>query len=158
MRGLRAASVPMLLTMSLAPSLTANCRAKGSNEMTTRDSVSSGAPSLQDLGRQLGVTFPPGTRVVGVDHQNGMDDLVGAKVEMKRADWPAFIASTPIHPASFRHGNRGLLGPDKGFWNPNQYPGLRTAQAQLPQARALNIGFDDSAADPVAVFVVNHGT
>ena len=61
-----------------------------------------------------------------------MDDLVSAKVEMKRADWPNFLASTPIHPASFRPGSRGLLGPDKGFWDPTHYPALRTAQAQVP--------------------------
>jgi hypothetical protein len=157
---LGAAIVP---AMSLC--LVAGCKTKGSDPMTTPSSPSSSSrtpppppPSLADLGRELGVVFPPGTRLIGVERENGMDDLVSAKVEMKRADWPTFLASTPIHPASFRPGNRGLLGPDKGFWDPTHYPALRSAQAQVPDHRALNIAFDDSASDPGAVFVVNHGT
>ena len=115
-------------------------------------------PPLADVGRELGVTFPAGTKLIGVDREEGMDDLVGAKVEMKRADWPAFIASTPIKPGAFRPGNRGLLGTDRGFWNPGAYAGLRTAQAQLAGARALNVGYDESDQEIIAVFVVNHGT
>lgn len=110
------------------------------------------------LGQELSVTLPPSTRVIGVERENGMDDLIGAKLEISESEWPGFIASTPIQPDAFRPGSRGMLGDDHGFWDPEKAPGLRTAQAVLPGARALNIGVSAAVNGTVLVYIVNHGT
>ena len=110
------------------------------------------------LGHELNVALPPSTRVIGVERENGMDDLVGAKLEIPEPEWSHFIASTPIQPDAFRGGSRGMLGEDHGFWDPAQAPGLRTAQAVLPGTRVLNIGVSAPVNGIVVVYIVNHGT
>ena len=77
------------------------------------------------------------------------------KVEMPATEWPAFVAQTPIEPALFRPGERGLLGPDDGFGDPHKAKNLRTAETALPHARVLNLGYD-SRGSVLSVFVVNH--
>jgi hypothetical protein len=77
---------------------------------------------------------------------------------MSAVDWPGFLSHTPIDASLFRPGERGLLGPDNGFWDPHKAQNLRTAEATLPNARVLNIGYDDSRGSIVVVFIVNHGT
>jgi hypothetical protein len=74
---------------------------------------------------------------------------------MPATEWPAFVAQTPIEPALFRPGERGLLGPDDGFWDPHKAKNLRTAETALPHARVLNLGYD-SRGSVLSVFVVNH--
>jgi len=68
------------------------------------------------------------------------------------------IAQTQIDPASFAPGTAGLLGSDKDFWDPHQAPALRTGQAKRPDARALNLGIDDSRPAVAVVYLVEHGT
>jgi len=74
------------------------------------------AESLAALGPELGVVFPPSTRLIGVLRQNGMDDWIAAKVTMSRGDWPAFLASTTLDDSRLAGGEGGLLGPDQTFW------------------------------------------
>lgn len=140
--------VSILFALAAAPS----CHGKGRDTMTKRscDPVA--------LGHELNVPLPPSTRVVGVERENGMDDLVSAKLEMAESEWPVFLASTPIQPDAFRPGPRGMLGEDHGFWDPHQAAGLKTAQAPLPGARWLNIGVSSAVNGTVVVYIVNHGT
>jgi hypothetical protein len=114
--------------------------------------------TLGSAGKEVGLVFPAGSKLVGVHRERGIDDLVAVKVEMPASEWPGFVAQTPIDPALFRPGERGLLGPDDGSWDPHKARNLRTAQAALPGARVLNLGYDDSRGSVLAVFVVNHGT
>jgi hypothetical protein len=114
--------------------------------------------TLAALAPELGVTFPPSTRLLGVRRLNGMDDWIGVKVEMRRADWPVFLSSTPIDPATLTPGEAGLFGPDQGFWEPNQHSDLRAAQAVLGEVRALNVGVADVGSETVIVYIVNHGS
>jgi len=114
--------------------------------------------TLDSVGKQLGLVFPNGASLIGVHRERGVDDLLAVKVEMPAAEWPGFLAKTPIDPTLFRPGERGLLGPDHDFWDPHQAKSLRTAEAELPNRRVLNLGYDDSRAPVVAVYVVNHGT
>jgi hypothetical protein len=74
---------------------------------------------------------------------------------MPATEWPAFVAQTPVEPALFRPGERGLLGPDDGFGDPHKAKNLRTAETALPHARVLNLGYD-SRGSVLSVFVVNH--
>ena len=77
---------------------------------------------------------------------------------MAATELAGFLARTPVPAQEFRSGERGLLGPDHGWWDPNKALRLRSGQAQLPQGRALNIGIDDSNPNAVSVYIVNHGT
>jgi hypothetical protein len=131
----------------------ASCKNRIGTHMTTKP-----ADTLQDIGKELGLQFPPGTRLLGVRREAGIDDWLGVKIELSAAEWPGFLACTPINPESFRAGERGFLGADSGFWDPHQAKKLRTAQAPMPNARAFNLGYDDSAATSVIVYIVNHGT
>jgi hypothetical protein len=114
--------------------------------------------TLESVGKEIALAFPASATLIGVHRENGMDDLIAVKVELPAVDWPGFIAGTPIDPRLFRPGECGLLGPDHGFWDPHKAANLRTAQASLPDARALNIGYDDSRGGVFVVYVVNHGT
>jgi hypothetical protein len=114
--------------------------------------------SLSTIGRELGLTFPVGTRLVGVARERGIDDLVELKVEMKAADVESFVAHSAVRFTDFRPGERGLLGPDQGWWDPNHALRLRSAQASLPKGRFLNIGVADGPGDKAMVYIVNHGT
>jgi hypothetical protein len=116
------------------------------------------ADNLGEIGQELGLTIPPSARLLYSHRESGMDDRVTLKVEMKAADWPAFLAGTPVRADGFRPGTRGFLGQDDGAWNPHKASQLRTAQAVLPGQRMLNIGVDDSQPEVVIVYIVNHGT
>jgi hypothetical protein len=87
-----------------------------------------------------------------------MDDIVRVKLEMASRELPSLVEQTQIDPAAFYPGTRGLLGSDKDFWDPHQAPALRTGQAKRPDARALNLGIDDSRPDVAVVYLVEHGT
>jgi hypothetical protein len=116
------------------------------------------AADLNDLGRELGMIFPSGTRLIGVSRERGIDDLIEVEVEMAASDFSGFLARTPVREQDFRPGERGLLGPDHDWWDPNKATGLRSGQAQLPKGRALNIGVGDSKSESLRVYIVNHGT
>ncbi len=110
------------------------------------------------LGAELGVTFPPGARLVGMKRENGMDDMVCAKVAIAPETLPAFLASAPLAPETFRSGSRGFLLSNQDWWDPDSALHLRTGQAHMPGARALNIGVDDGHPGVVYLYIVNHGT
>jgi len=114
--------------------------------------------TLVDLGREVGLKFPADARLLGVSRERGIDDLVRFKIEMGAADLPGLMASTPIKPDAFEPGERGLLGPDQGFWDPNRARHLLTGQAVLKNNRALNIGIADGGPQRVILYIVNHGT
>jgi hypothetical protein len=114
-------------------------------------------PSLADLGRQVGLTFPGGARLLGVSREAGIDDLIRFKVAMNAEDLSQFLAASPLAADAFEPGERGLLGPDQGFWDPSQAAHLRTGQAIVGNHRALNLGIGDAAGRAI-VYVVNHGT
>ena len=132
---------------------------KASDSGKERMTASNETPeSLSQLSQALGLEFPASTRLIGVLRSNGMEDAVRVKLEMAAKEFPDFLARTQIDPASFRPGTRGMLGPDKGFWDPHQSKSLRTGQASRPSARSLNVGIDDSRADQVVVYLMEHGT
>ena len=114
--------------------------------------------SLAALSAELSLQFPASTRLIGVRRSHGMDDIVRVKLEMASRELPFLVAQTQIDPAAFYPGTRGLLGSDKDFWDPHQAPAIRTGQAKRPDARALNLGIDDSQPDVAVVYLVEHGT
>jgi hypothetical protein len=127
-------------------------------DVSRQSSEASPVESLAALGTELNLRFPPSTRLIGVHRWQGMDDIVHIKLELAPEDLDALIAQTQIDPAAFTPGTAGLLGPDQDFWDPHRAPKLRTAQAQRPDARALNLGIDDSRPAVAVVYLVEHGT
>jgi hypothetical protein len=114
--------------------------------------------TLVDLGREVGLKFPADARLFGVGRERGIDDLLRFKVEIGAADLPAFMAASPVAQDAFEPGERGFLGPDQGFWDPNRAKHLRTGQAIVKNHRALNIGIADGGPQRVILYIVNHGT
>jgi hypothetical protein len=142
---------------------TGACRRKArvgepGRDVITRAGSKTTSAQLTDLGREVGLEFPPETRVVGVTRERGIDDLVEMKVEMTPSALVGFLARSPIRPEDFHTGEQGLFGSDHDWWDPNQAARLRAGQANLPNARFLNIGYDDAHAGTVIVYIVNHGT
>jgi len=133
------------------------CRARdnGEGRMNARNEM---PESLSQLSQELGLAFPPSTRVIGVLRSNGMDDAVRVKLEIAASEFPSFLDLTQMDRSAMRPGTRGMLGPDKDFWDPHQSRSLRTGQVARPNARSLNLGFDDSRGDPVIAYLMEHGT
>jgi hypothetical protein len=127
-------------------------------EASQRPGAAPPVESLASLGTELSIQFPPSTRLIGVRRSHGMDDIVRIKLELAPEDLDSLIAQTQIDPRSFAPGTGGLLGSDKDFWDPHSAPALRTAQAKRPDARALNLGIDDSRPAVAVVYLVEHGT
>ena len=114
--------------------------------------------SVAALGKEVGVTFPPSTRLIGVHRESGMDDYVAIKLEMKAADVPTFLASSPIDPTTMTADAVAYFGLDRDFWDPNKAPGFRAAQANPPGTfRTLNLGVSDPRNGVAAVYIVEHG-
>lgn len=139
--------------------LCATLGCEGRNIGEGRMNAKNEAPeSPSQLSRELGLEFPPSTRVLGVLRSNGMDDAIRVKLEIGAREFPSFLEQTQIDRAALRPGTRGMLGPDRDFWDPHQSQALRTGQVARPNARSLNLGFDDSRGDVVIAYVMEHGT
>ena len=144
--------IAALAVLAVAP-VSPACKSKARQGMSEQRHE-----TLESVSKEIAVTFPAGAKLIGVHREKGIDDWVAVKAEISAVDWPGFLAGTPIDPSLFSPGERGMLGPDEGFWDPHKAKNLRTAQAGLPNARVLNIGYDDSRGSVFVVYVVNHGT
>jgi hypothetical protein len=114
--------------------------------------------SLSTLSKELGLTFPPSTRLGGVLRSSGMDDAVRFKLEMNTSDFPPFLAQTGVDPELTRPNMQGIFGPDRDFWDPHQVQSLRTGQVKRPDARALHVGYGETQPGTTVVYVMEHGT
>jgi hypothetical protein len=130
-----------------------------SKEKTMSDPVASDSVEQREaLAKELGIDIPAGAQVLGIERQREGDALLRAKLQLKAADWSALLKSSSVDPQGMSPGTGGLLGPDHGWWDPHASKHLRTGQAQVAPGTYLNLGFDDSNADAVTVFIVKHGT
>jgi hypothetical protein len=140
------ASVVALLLTRCHPGDSVDSREKG--RFTTMD--------IQHLGTRLGISLPPGTRILGVTSESGIDELLRAKLEMPIASLEKFLASTGI--PHFETVGPDFLGPDEGFWDPHRAKGLRCGDVQLPGSRFLTIAVDESRPGVAVVYAMNNGT
>ena len=113
-------------------------------------------PSVEELSARLGVKLPTSTRVLGVDSEAGIDDIVRAKVEISTEHLAGFLAATAI--PHFEEADADLLGPDREFWDPHKAAKLRVGDVQLPNARFLVVAIDASRPHVAVLYVMNHGT
>ena len=150
----RAWAAAMVIAMGL-------CLSQGPSACKPRvkqDPAQNSQEALAAVGKEVGLSFPEAAKLVGVHRERGADDLIAVKVDMPASEWPGFLSRTPVDPSLFRAGERGLLGPDQGFWDPHKAKNLRTVETSLPNGRVLNLGYDDSRGAVFAVYVVNHST
>jgi hypothetical protein len=143
------------LLLGACSALACNARDSERNRM---DGQNEASESLSKLSTELGLSFPPSTRLIGILRNNGMDDAVRVKLEIAASEFPAFLTQTGIDDAGLRPGARGMLGPDRDFWDPHQSKSLRTGQVSRPNARSLNLGFDDGRGGLVVAYLMEHGT
>ncbi len=87
-----------------------------------------------------------------------MDDAVFVKLEIPKAEFETFWATTHIDRASMRPARPGILGPDDGFWDPDKASALSIGKVWRADARGLQIGLDESRPDVTVVFILEHGT
>lgn len=111
------------------------------------------------LSAELGLTFTPGTRVLGVHRDSGgMDDAVLLKLEIPKTEFETFWATTHIDRESMWPARPAMLGPDEDFWDPNKASALSIGKAARAGGRAMTIGLDESRPDVAVVFILEHGT
>jgi hypothetical protein len=146
--------LPRILLMLGLSLTTAACNNDGDERSENVKAVE----SLSALSKELGLTFPPSTRLGGVLRSNGMDDAVRFKLEMNTADFPSFLAQTGIDSELTRPNMQGIFGPDREFWDPHQVKSLRTGQVKRPDARALHVGYGETQPGTTVVYVMEHGT
>jgi hypothetical protein len=112
--------------------------------------------SIEQLGKRLGLQLPPGTQVVGVENESGLDDAIFAKLRVPSAYSQQFIRECGV--TRLEPHLADLLGPDRGFWDPHQANKLKVGDIPQASTRGLVIGVDESHADALVVYVMNHGT
>lgn len=113
--------------------------------------------TLDELSEAVGVRFPAGSRVVGVERQHGIDDLLRARVAVGREKVAEFEAGSPVSRQYMEDDAGALLGQGPTWWVPS--PSARVGQTQLADGRVLHIGIGDKGEQGlVDVYVVNHGT
>lgn len=108
------------------------------------------------LSQELGIPIPPEAKVLGVNRESGMDELVRVKLLVPLPSRDKFLAELPIRQDAFRPGV-GRLGSDDAFWNPHATPQIRSATKALADGGYLLIGLADGAGETI-VFLAKHGT
>ena len=111
---------------------------------------------VQSVGRKLGLKLPPGTEVLGVEAESGIDDAIRAKLRVPASQSAEFLRECGVQ--RFRQGGANLLGPDHGFWDPHSAKALRSGDVALPSARYLVIAIDESSADVMVIYAMNYST
>lgn len=144
-----------ILAIAVAVVSTNLCCSKGCQSMQTKQESTR---SVSELGSELGLSFPPSTRIVGVRRESGIDDAVQAKLEIGKGELAGFLAKTPIDPSGMRPGTGGFLGSDVDFWDPHKVQGLKTGQAKTAKGRVLSVGVDQSRPDVVILYIMEFGT
>jgi hypothetical protein len=148
------ALVAVTLVVALACEGSACRNRSRSQEGNAMDNPSN---SLKNLSRELDLALPATARLVGIERQQGADDLVRAKISMTPAEWAEFATKSPVRPERMRPARPNILGPDEGFWDPNSARELRLGQVERPGSRYLNIGYNSNAGE-IAVYIFEHGT
>lgn len=104
----------------------------------------------------LGFALPADAKIVLIERESGIDDMLRVKVEMSRASFTEVAQHLPV-PATRMTRGAGRLSADKGEWNPRATPGVKSGQIARAEGRYLNIGVAESN-DRVTLFVMEHGT
>ena len=115
-----------------------------------------GDANIVVVGQKLGLELPPGTQVIGIQTEAGIDDAIFAKLRIPAARTAEFLKQCGV--TRFKSGGANLLGPDHGFWDPHQAKRLRSGDVALPSARDLLIAIDESASDALIVYAMNYST
>jgi len=110
------------------------------------------------LGRELGVKFPPSSRLIKLERQNGMDDMVRLQIALPTRDLPTFISDSSIPTEKFREGAVSCFLPPDEFWDASRALHMRSFEAGLPGARSWCLGIDDGQPGTAYIYIMNYGT
>jgi hypothetical protein len=110
----------------------------------------------QTIGQKLGLKLPPGTEVLGVETESGIDDAIVAKLRIPASHSAEFLSDCAVK--RFRPGGANLLGPDHGFWDPHAAKTLRSGEVVLDSGRSLVVALDESSREILVVYAMNYST
>jgi len=110
--------------------------------------------NLSDWERKMHVTFPAGTRTLGLRVAPGMDDAAYLKVSMPVQAWGKFLEESPVDSQDLDNAKRFFLGDDNDWWDPGKPAKLPTAQATLPNGSVINLGVDLSGVTEATVYLM----
>jgi hypothetical protein len=125
--------------------------------LQNRNARKTAQESLPMLAGEIGVTFPPETRLVGVRREHGIDDFVALKLRVPAAALPSFVSDLPFGEDDFRPGDQAVFGETRGFWDPAEARFERYVEGRVA-SRALQIGIATAENGWVAVYIVCFGT
>ena len=112
--------------------------------------------TVSALSDELALKLPANTQILGVERQQGMDDMVRTKLRLTRTDFEQFRASVPVPEDVMEDDAGALLGPGPAWWKPPA--NARVGQAPVGNGRVLHLGIEDAGSGNVIVYLVNHGT
>ena len=111
---------------------------------------------VQSIGQMLGLQLPPGTEVVGVETEAGIDDAIRAKLLIPASRSADFLRDCAVK--RFRQGGANLLGPDHGFWDPHSAKALRSGEVTLESGRSLVVALDETSSDILVIYAMSYST
>jgi hypothetical protein len=146
----------LCLTLALlfvACSLTCTGRSSSGIPQSRADGVTE--EDLKECGSKMHITFPQSTRAVNIDKiTGGPDDGIFLKIEIDRKEMDALIKSSPFASVELRSERRYVLKePTLSWWNPESARNYKSGQAQLPDAKYLNILLDLDGNERVTVYL-----
>jgi len=111
---------------------------------------------LAEIGKMMHVTFPDGTKVLGLlEEPGGIDRAIHLKVEFAAKDLEEFVKKSPFVDSKFSTTGRLVTDlKEVSWWRPESVKAFRSAQVRLPEAKILNILIDLDRSDKVTVFLM----
>ena len=143
--------------MKLASALLLALSASACEQRTKGPPPPPSASEWAALGRELGLKFPPSSRLLKLERQNGMDDMVRLQVALPSQDLPAFITDSAIRSEKLREGASCFTAADE-FWDPSHALHMRSFQVALPGSRYCCLGIDDGQPGTAHIYIMNFGT
>ncbi len=109
---------------------------------------------MDDIQKKIGLVLPQPVRVVGVQDEAGIDQLVQLKVETDSAGLEQFLVANHLDKVAFEDAQRALLLPDAGWWDPSKAASLPTIQIRRPAGPTLNIGYSPKPDGSVDLYIM----
>lgn len=111
---------------------------------------------LRDCAEKMQITFPSGTRSVGMCKQEGwQDDTIWLKVQIPKKDLLALLESSPFAKEMLSNERRYITSPGKiAWWKAEAVTNFKSGQANLPEAKYVNILIDLDDEEIIAIYLM----
>lgn len=107
---------------------------------------------LAECAKKMRVTFPASTRTLGL-RDFGREEFLGLKLEMAAADWPEFVATSPVPAENFAEGALELAGDPAPWWQADQTGRVEVGEVFL-DGESVFVASEPGSADPKIVYLV----